>query len=43
MSRLRVIDLWDSTHSELEGHGHFRVRRHPWDGLVDGKPSCHRL
>ena len=39
MSGLRVIDLWDSTHSGPKGHGHVRVQRHPWDGLVDGIPS----
>ena len=35
MSWLRVRDLEDSTHSGSEGHGHVRVRRHPWDGLAD--------
>ena len=35
MSWLRVRDLWDSTHNGLEGHGHVRVRRFPWDGLAD--------
>ena len=29
LSRLRVRDLWDFTHSGPEGHGHVRVRRHP--------------
>ena len=43
MSRLRVIDFWDSTHSGPEGHGHVIVRRHPWDGLVDSIPIRHRL
>ena len=41
MSGLRFIDLWDSTHCGPEGHGCVRVRRHPWDGLVDGIPSRH--
>ena len=31
MSRLRVRDLWDSTHS------------HPWDGLADSLQSRYRL
>ena len=35
MSWLQVRDLRDSTHSGPEGHGHVRVRRHPWDGLAD--------
>ena len=35
MSWLRVRDLTDSTHSGPEGHGHVRVRCHPWDGLAD--------
>ena len=35
MSRLRVGDLGDPTHSGLEDHGHVRVRCHPWDGLAD--------
>ena len=35
MSWLRVRDLQDSTHSGPGGHGHVRVRRHPWDGLAD--------
>ena len=29
MSRLRVEDLGDSTHSGLEDHGHVRIRCHP--------------
>ena len=29
MSRLRVGDLGDSTHSRPEDHGHVRVRCHP--------------
>ena len=41
MSRLRARDLWDFAHSGLEGHGHVRVRCHPWDGLVDGIQSRH--
>ena len=43
MSWLRVKDLTDSTHSGPEGHGHVRVRRHPWDGLADNLQSRHRL
>ena len=35
MSRLRVRDLRDSTHSGPEDHGHVRVRCHPGDGLAD--------
>ena len=35
MSRLRVGDLEDSTHSRPEGHGHVRVQCHPGDGLAD--------
>ena len=35
MSRLRVRDLGDSTHSGLEDHGHVRARCHPVDGLAD--------
>ena len=31
MSRLRVGDLGDSTHSEPEDHGHVGVRCHPED------------
>ena len=41
MLRLRVRDLPDSAHSGPEGHGHVRVQRHPWDGLVDGIQSRH--
>ena len=41
MSGLRVRDLWDYAHSGLEGHGHVRVLRHPWDELVDGILSRH--
>ena len=43
MPWLRVRDLGDSTHSRPEGHGHVRVRRHPWDGLADSLMSRHRL
>ena len=35
MSRLRVGDLEDSTHSRPEDHGHVRVRCHLGDGLAD--------
>ena len=41
MLRLRVRDLWDSAHYGPRGHGHVRVQRYPWDGLVDGIPSRH--
>ena len=41
MLRLRARDLRDYTHSGPEGHGHVRVRRHPWDGLVDGISGRH--
>ena len=43
MSRMLVRDLGGSTHSGPEGHGHVRVQCHPWDGLVDGIQSRHRL
>ena len=35
MSRLRVGDLGDSTHSGPENHGHVRVGCHSGDGLAD--------
>ena len=35
MSRLRVRNLGDSTHSGPEDYGHVRVRCHLWDGLAD--------
>ena len=35
MSRLRVRDLGDSTHSRPEDHGYVRVRCHHGDGLAD--------
>ena len=35
MSRLRVRDLGDSTHSGPENHEHVRVRCHLGDGLAD--------
>ena len=35
MSRLRVRDLGDSTHSGPEDHGHVKFRCHPEDGLAD--------
>ena len=41
MLGLRVRVLWDSTHRRPDGHGHVKVRRHPWDGLVDNVPSRH--
>ena len=43
MSRLRVRDFWDSTHSGPKVHGHVRVRYHPWNGLVDDILSHYRL
>ena len=43
MSRLRVGDLGDSTHSRPKGHGHVRVRCHPGDGLADSLQSRYRL
>ena len=43
MSRLRVGDLGDSTHSGPEDHGHVRVRCHPGDGLDDSLQGCYRL
>ena len=43
MSRLRVRDLGDSTHSGPEDYGHVRVRCHPWDGLADSLQGCYRL
>ena len=41
MSWLRVRDLGNSTHNGPEGHEHVRVRRHPWDGLVDNLQGSH--
>ena len=35
MSRLRVRDLGDFTHSGPEDYGHVKVRGHPEDGLAD--------
>ena len=35
MSRLRVEDLKDSTHSRPGDHGYVKVRCHPGDGLAD--------
>ena len=43
MSRLRVGDLGDSTHSGLEDHGNVRVRCHPEDGLADSLHGRYRL
>ena len=43
MSRLRVRDLEDSTHSEPEDFGHVRVRGHPEGGLVDSLQNRYRL
>ena len=41
MSRLRVRDLDDSTHSGLEDHGHVRVQCHLGDGLADSLQGCY--
>ena len=35
MSRLRIRDLGDTTHSGPEDYGHVRVRCHLSDGLAD--------
>ena len=43
MSRLRVGDLGDSTHSGPEDYRHVRVRCHPGDGLADGLQDCYQL
>ena len=43
MSRLRVGDLEDSTHSGHEDHGHVSVRCHPGDGLADSLPGRYRV
>ena len=43
MSRMRVGDLRDSTHSRPEDHGHVRVQCHPVDGLVDSLEGRYRL
>ena len=43
MSRLRVRDLGDSSHSGPEDYGHVRVRGHPEDGLADSLQGRHRL
>ena len=43
MSRLRVGDLRDSTHSGPEDHGHVRVRCHLGDGLTDNLQGRCRL
>ena len=43
MSRLRVRDLEDSTHSGPGDHGHVRVRCHPGDGLTDSLQGRYRL
>ena len=43
MSRLRVGDLGDSTHSRPKDHGHVRVRCHPGDGLADNLQGRYRL
>ena len=43
MTRLRVRDLGDSTHSGPENHGDVRVRCHPGDGLTDSLQDRYRL
>ena len=43
MSRLRVRDLEDSTHSGPEDHGLVKVRCHPMDGLADSLQDRYRL
>ena len=43
MSRLRVKDLRDSTHSGPEDHGHVKVRCHPKDRLADSLQDRYRL
>ena len=43
MSRLRVGDLGDSTHSRPEDHGYIRVRCHSGDGLTDSLQGRYRL
>ena len=43
MSRLRVRDLGDSTHSGLEDHGHVRVQCHLGDALADSVHDRYRL
>ena len=43
MSRLRVGDLGDSTHSELEDYRHVRVQCYPGDALYDSLQGRYRL
>ena len=43
MSRLRVGDLEDSTHSGPEDQGHVRVRCHLGDRLIDSLQGRYRL
>ena len=43
MSRLRVRDLGNSTHSGPEDFGHVGVRCHPWEELTDSLQGCYRL
>ena len=43
MSRLRVRDLGDTTHSGPEDYGHVRVQCHLSDGLADSLKGCYRL
>ena len=43
MSRLRVRDLGDSTHSGPEDHGPVRVRCHPGHGLTDSLQGRYQL
>ena len=37
------LEISGTHQSGPEGHGHVRVRRHPWDGLADSFQSRHRL
>ena len=43
MSRLRVRDLGDSTHSEPEHRGHVKAGCHLRDGSADSLQGCYRL
>ena len=43
MTRLRVGDLEDSTHSGPEDHGHVRVQCRSGDGLADNLQGRYRL
>ena len=43
MSRLRVRDLGDTTHSGPEDYGHVKIRGHLEDGLTDSLRGRYRL